>query len=135
MATVDPYGLDESRRLFVSLGRVDWLGRALANASRMRDGERVERAVAAIVSAATESLARDEREPGVALGLIEALVDADRAEADELLTRAKAKYAGDQWNIDQTLVLQLRRLKGEDERREMLQRERVVGLMAHTETC
>ena len=90
MAAIDPYSLDENRRLFVSLGRVDWLGRAVTHAARMRDGERVERAVAATVSAATESLAREEQEPGVALGLIEALVDADRAEADELLERARA---------------------------------------------
>jgi hypothetical protein len=135
MAAIDPYSLDENRRLFVSLGRVDWLGRAATHASRMRDGERIERAVAAIVSAATESLEREEQEPGVALGLIAALVDADRAEADELLERARAKYAGDQWNLDQTLVLQLRRLKGEDERRETLQRDRVVGLMEHAEKC
>jgi hypothetical protein len=135
MAAVDPYALDKNRRLFVSVGRVDWLGRALANASMMRDGERIERAVAAIVSAGTESLAREEQEPGVALGLIAALVDADRAEADGLLDEARAKYAGDQWNLDQTLVLQLERLKGEDERRDVLQRDRVGGLMEHAETC
>jgi hypothetical protein len=135
MSAVDPYGLDENRRLFVGVGRVDWLGRALALSSRMRDGERVERSVAAIVSAATASLAREEREAGVSLGLIAALVEADRAEADELLERAREKYAGDQWNSDETLVLQLRRLKGEDERRDVLQRERVVGLMEHADRC
>jgi hypothetical protein len=135
MAAVDPYSLDDDRRLFVSLGRVDWLGRALALAARMRDVERTERAVTAISSAASASLRQDSPEAGVALGLVAALVDADRDEADELLEAARAKYVGDQWNTDEILVLQLRRLKGEDERREGLQRDRVVCLMDHAETC
>jgi Domain of unknown function (DUF4209) len=134
MAGANPYSLDENRRLFVSLGRVDWLGRALALASRMRDADRIEQVVAAIVSAAKDSLAEAEAEPGVALGLIGALVDADRAEADDLLSAAQAKYAGDVWNTDEVLVFQLRRLKGDDERRGTLQRERVLGLMEHAET-
>jgi hypothetical protein len=135
MATVDPYSLDENRRLLVSLGRVDWLSRALANGSGMGDVERVERTAAAIVVAAIESLAQERPEAGVALGLIETLVDAERAEADDLLNAARMKYGSDHWNLDQTLVLQLRRLRGNDERRESLQRDRVLGAMKHAETC
>jgi hypothetical protein len=133
MSKVDVYALDEDRRLFAAVGRVDWLGRALALASKMGDAARSEEAVAAIVDAARESLAQGAGEPGVALGLSEALVDAGRPESDELLEEARRPYADDYWNMDHILQLQLRRAS-EDERRRALQRARVVGLMDHAES-
>jgi len=136
MSKLDVYALDEDRRTTAVMARVDWLCRALNLASRMGDAARAELAVTAIVEAARESLAQESAEPGAALGLIEALVDAGRAESDELLEAARRRYAGDQWNTDQTLLLQLRRVVGgDDERRRTLQRARVVGLMDHAESC
>jgi hypothetical protein len=101
----------------------------------MGDVGRRDLAITAIVKAATESLAQESAEPGVSLGLIAALVDAERAESDELLDQARPRYAGDQWNVDETLKLQLRRVGADDERRQVLQRDRVVGLMDHAEAC
>jgi hypothetical protein len=99
MSKLDVYALDEGRRTTAVMARVDWLCRALDLASRMGDAARSELAVAAIVKGAKESLAQERAEPGAALGLIEALVDADRAESDELLEAAHRRYAGDQWNM------------------------------------
>jgi hypothetical protein len=135
MSTVDVYALEEHRRPSVALGRVDWLGRALSLASKMGDAARCDLAITAMVEAARESLGRESPEPGVSLGLIAALVDAERAESDELLDDARRRYAGDQWNVDETLKLQLRRVGADQERRQALQRDRVVGLMDHAESC
>jgi hypothetical protein len=135
MSTVDVYAVEEHRRPSVAIGRVDWLGRALHLASKMGDAGRRDLAIAAIVKAATESLAQESAEPGVSLGLIAALVDAEGAESDELLDEARRRYAGDQWNVDETLKLQLRRVGADEERRQVLQRDRVVGLMNHAEFC
>jgi hypothetical protein len=135
MSKVDVYALEENRRLSVAIGRVDWLGRALKLASKMGEAGRCELAATAIVEAARESLAREAAEPGVALGLIEALVDGGRAEAGELLEEARRRYAGGQWNTDHVLQLQLRRVGRDGERRRGLERARVVGLMDHAESC
>jgi hypothetical protein len=134
MSKLHVYALDEGRRTTAVMARVDWLCRALALASRMGDAARSELAVAAIVKGAEESLAQERAEPGAALGLIEALVEA-HAESDELLEAAHRRYADDQWNTDQTLLLQLRRVGGDEERRRTLQRARVVALMDHAESC
>jgi hypothetical protein len=135
MSTVDVYAVEEARRPSVALGRVDRLGRALDLASKMGDAARCDLALTAIVQAATESLAQDSAEPGVSLGLIAVLVDAERAESDEFLDEARRRYAGDQWNVDETLKLQLRRVGADEARRQVLQRDRVVGLMDHAESC
>lgn len=135
MSKVDVYALEEDRRLFAAVGRVDWLGRALALASKMGDAPRSEQAVMALVDATRESLAQGAGEPGVALGLIEALVDAGRAESDELLEEARRPYGGDYWNMDHILQMQLRRTGDDEERRRALQRARVVGLIDHAESC
>jgi hypothetical protein len=134
MSAVDAYAVEEEHRPSVALGRVDWLGRAFTLASKMGDAARCELAITAIVEAATESLAQESAEPGVSLSLIAVLVDADRAESDELLDEARRRYTGDQWNEDQTLNLQLRRVGADEERRQVLQRDRVVGLMDHAES-
>jgi len=112
LSTVDVYALGEDRRPGVALGRVDWLTRALELASKMRDDDLAERAVVGLAEAAVKSIAQSSPEPGVVLGAIEALVEAGRPEADDLLARASETYAGDAWNTDATIELQLRRVGG-----------------------
>lgn len=134
MSAVDPYALDENGRLFAAVGKVDWLRRSLFLARVRKDNELAERAIAAIVDAARQSLAQEDLEPGVNLGHISTLVD-DGAEIDELgelLAAARARYAGgDAHQIADTIELQLRHGRSDPGRVEQLRRELVETWIEH----
>ena len=108
-----------------SLRTIDALGRAHDVAVLIRRADLVERATAALIRAAAASLDDPEPKPGVALGLIEVLVDARRSDVavDERITRARRRYA-DAWNAESTIELQRKRAPGA-ETRKALDRELV----------
>jgi hypothetical protein len=80
-------------------------------------------------------LAQPAPEPGVTLGLIEALTEdgSELAEIDQLLDQARTIYADDGFNTSATIDLQMRRAGPDEERRGILQRELVLTWVAQAE--
>ena len=134
LSAVDAYALPESERLYVTVGRVTWLGRALGLARRHGDQAVAEAALDAMIEAAEVSLAQPKIEAGVTLGHIESLVDdGTRPEVDELLLKARQRYVGEPHHTASTIELQLRRAGSDDAERTRLQRELVIGLLDHAD--
>ncbi len=106
-----------------SLRTADALRRAYHLAKLTRRGDLGAQAVAQLISAASTSIEDPDPKPGVALGLIDVLVDGccrNRA-VDHLLERARGRYP-DVWNIESTIELQRRRAPDADARK-VLDRE------------
>lgn len=135
MSATDPYVLDDAARPGALMGRVVWLSRALTLAGLRRDDELGRSVVDAILAATRESLARPAPEPGVTLGLIEALVEDEPeiVEVDQLLDQARKIYVDDGFKTSDTIDLQMRRAGLDDERRAVLQRELVLSWIAQAE--
>lgn len=112
-----------------SLARAGALRRALSLARKLRDGALAEQAVTAIVAAADTSLSSERPAPGVALALIEALVDdrADMPAVDDLLSRARVVYQHNIWLEAHVIDLQQRRVRQDPQARVRLQREAVTA--------
>ncbi len=135
MSAIDAYALDDSARPSALMGRVVWLERALALARLRKDNELAASVIDAIVDSSRTSLAQPTPEPGVTLGLIEALTEreSELAEIDQLLEQARTIYADDGFNTSATIDLQMRRAGPDDERRSILQRELVLTWVAQAE--
>ena len=123
--SVDPYTVVEQERPLAVFSRMHRLRRALVLARHISAKPRADAAIHRILSAADESLAQADAEPGVALGLVEIVLE-DGSRPDEvtrLLDMARQKYAGHHWNTAGTIELQLRRTDLDDQVREQLRRE------------
>lgn len=112
---------------------VDGLRRAYQLARAIRRDDLAECAVAEVLRAAAASINDPDPKPGVALRLIEVLVDArcpDRA-VDELLDDARSRYS-DAWNFESVVKLQRRRA-ADDDARKALDRELVERWLEEAE--
>lgn len=92
--------------------------RAIEVASQINDPERRAGAVGAAVTLIEAAINTEERRPGVALPLLEMLVD-DRPDRQpphlqELLTRAAERFGDDPWNLESALELQARLIPREE---------------------
>lgn len=108
-----------------SVRTVDALGRAYELAKMTKRGDLADRAAAELLRTAEASLDDPEPKPGVALRLLQVLVNArvPNPAVDRLLERARQTYP-DAWNVESTIKLQLRRAPDADART-ALQRARV----------
>ena len=79
---------------------------------------------------------QEQREPGIALLAIEAIVRADASypDLDELFESARNVYAQDPHIVQGIIEIRLRTLRGDDEAREKLQRAKVQVHLDHAET-
>jgi len=118
----------------VPMARLDALKRAGRIAGQLSDGERLARICEAAHSAARESLASSNYEPGVALGLIGALLEARYADAaiDGLLSTARERYASDRFILADVLQLELTRAST-TERQVALQRELIFNAVVQAD--
>jgi Domain of unknown function (DUF4209) len=107
----------------------DALTRALELARGLRDVERVPEISALIVDHARGSIEAEEWEPGVALILIEALIElpaGDRPEGlDELLEEVKTRYQADPYIVQSTTELQAALRRDQPEQEQALHAEAV----------
>ena len=131
-------GFDGSRNLTDgrrALGEAAALMRALELARKLGDDILAQRAVRALVNAATKTVRREHPVPGVAYRLLHVLSD-DRAavpELDDLLSQARLIFQGDVWHTEYIIALQLRRARTDAEATARLQREDVEGWIAEAE--
>lgn len=109
-AAIEAYLADAAPIDPPSLRTLDALGRAHNIAKMIRRSDLAERAMSDLLKAAATSLDDPEPKPGVALGLIEVLVEnrCDNPVVDELLVRARRHY-NDAWNTQNTIDLQRKR--------------------------
>ena len=107
---IDAYLDDATSISPPSLRAVDGLRRSHHLARLTRNDHARGRVVAALLEAVAASLDDPEPKPGVALRLIDVLVDARCPDprVDELLTAARARYP-DAWNAESVIELQRRR--------------------------
>jgi hypothetical protein len=135
--SIDPYAVGEQDRPVAAFSRLQRLRRALVLARHISAQPRAEAAIQRILSAADESLAQADPEPGVALGLVEIVLEDNSRPEDitRLLDTARQKYAADYWNASATIDLQLRRTDLDDQTREQLRRELIQTRLdqAHAE--
>ena len=108
-----------------SMRTVDALVRAHELAKMTKRGDLADRVAAELLRTSEASLDDPEPKPGVALRLLQVLVDArsPNPAVDRLLERARETYP-DAWNVESTIKLQLRRAP-DGEARTALQRARV----------
>lgn len=110
-----------------SLRSADALRRAYDLARRMRRDDLVARVTAELVRVAGSSIDDPDPKPGVALRLIDVLVDGRSPDLaiDELLERARRRYP-DAWNVESTISLQRQRARNAADRkafdRELIER-------------
>lgn len=113
-----------------SVSRSGGLVRALEIASELGDAELTVDTAGKIVMAVEETIASEEWAPGVALPMIEALASLPAlsrpAEADDLIVRARARYAADPFIIESLMLLQMQRAAGDADLRRRLAREAVA---------
>lgn len=130
---LSPY-VDQPDGSLVPMARFEALKRAARIASQLSDAARLARISDAATRAARESLASANYEPGVALGLIETLIEGhyDDGTIEELLTAAKDRYASDGFILHDVLQLQLARASTSQEEI-ALQRELVLNALAQAD--
>lgn len=123
------YSGDELDVPVAAFAQLRSMARALALARTIADEELAQRARAAIVVAAEQSLDQAAPAPGVMLGLIELLLDRGGSfeDFDRFLESAKTRLADDHFNLSEAIKLQLRRLGLDDAKRTSLQRQLVVN--------
>lgn len=128
-----PYDDQQSDSL-VPMARFDALKRAARIAGQLSDAARLARTCEAATAATRESVESSNYEPGVALGLIEVLIQAryDDAVIDELLTAARERYASDRFIFADVLQLELKRATT-PEQEIALQRELVLNGLAQAD--
>jgi hypothetical protein len=129
-----PYDDDQSADSFVPMARFEALKRAARIAGQLSDGERLARICEAANGAVRESLASSNHEPGVALGLIETLVEAryNDAAIDGLLSAARERHASDRFIVADVLQLELTRAST-TELEVALQRELILNALAQAD--
>ncbi|HWD03568.1 MAG TPA: DUF4209 domain-containing protein [Amycolatopsis sp.] len=112
-----------------SLYRVRALARALDIARQMNRNDLADDAVKQIIANARESLDSADWQPGVFLRLIGRLVEEKNPPTgvDDLLTEARARYAGDPYVEVDTAMVQRRLAKGDKDALERIDRE-IVGI-------
>lgn len=117
------------------LERANCLHWAVTLSKRIGDQQEAATAYPALVALATESLAQENPEPGVALHALEVLAveDGKNAELPALLEAARAAYEKDPWNTSHTIRIQEQVYKGDEAKREQLRREVVDTYHRHAE--
>lgn len=130
---LNPYD-DHPADSLVTMARLEALKRAARIASQLSDQARLARISEAATGAVSESLASSNYEPGVALGLIETLIEAhyDDAAIDGLLTAARERYANDRFIVADVLQLELTRASTPG-REVALQRELILNAHAQAD--
>lgn len=116
-----------STRELSSVTRSDGLIRALEIASELRDADLIADTAGQMVVAVEETIDGEEWAPGVALPMIEALASLPAvsrpAEIDDLIVRARTRYADDPFIIESLVLLEMQRAGGDAESRRRLARE------------
>lgn len=130
---LNPYE-DQPVDSLVPMARLEALKRAARIAGQLSDGARLGRISIAATEAVRESLASFNHEPGVALGLIETLIEAhyDDAATDGLLTAAGERYANDRFILADVLQLELTRASTPGQEG-VVQRELILNALAHAD--
>jgi hypothetical protein len=114
------------------LDRVNCLHWAVDVSKRVGDQATAASVLPAFVALASESLAQEKAEPGVALHALEVLADEEptHPHLPALLERARAVY-GDPFLTGHTIRIQEQVFKGDPAKREQLRRETVLAYYRH----
>jgi hypothetical protein len=123
-------------RISAAMDVLDCVRQAVRLATYVGLDQLAEEAVTLAVQLASEALETTEIGPGWLLGLLRCVVGhpACPAEVDDLLVKARDRYADDVFNTASTIELQIERAQSSDTVRGDLHREHIQGLLDAAET-
>lgn len=125
--------LDIGVGVWSHLDRVNSLHWSIDLSRRLGDRDAATKVIGPLIALATESLAQEQREPGVALHALEILAfeDPDNPDLPPLLERARVAYGDDPWLTGHTIRIQEQIFRSDSAARQQLRRDTILAYYDH----